>query len=97
MWAWTMVILCTVVVVIRVGYLLSDHPSPLGTDRQQRERTRKWDLLSFRWVLFRDQVGRTPCAVYVSELQSTGTIMDGTACALQGYCGTCSGSRTRWW
>jgi hypothetical protein len=28
------------------------------------------DLLSLWWVLLRDQVGRTPCIVYVSDLLS---------------------------
>lgn len=41
MWEWTLVILCAVVFVIRIGYLLFDRPSPLGTDAQQRERARK--------------------------------------------------------
>ncbi len=41
MWEWTLVILCAVVFVIRIGYLHFDRPSPLGTDAQQRERARK--------------------------------------------------------
>lgn len=41
MWEWTLVILCAVVFVIRIGYLLFDRPSPLGTDAQQRERARQ--------------------------------------------------------
>lgn len=41
MWEWTVVILCAVVFVIRIGYLIFDCPSPLGTDAQQRERARK--------------------------------------------------------
>lgn len=41
MWDWTLVILCAVVLVLRVGYLLFDRPSSLGTDAQQRERARK--------------------------------------------------------
>jgi hypothetical protein len=55
----------------------------------------EWALLPYVWVGFHDRIGRTPCTVYVSELPSTGTIMDGTACALQDYCVTFSGSRTR--
>lgn len=41
MWEWTLVILCAMVFVIRIGYLLFDRPSPLGTDAQQREQARK--------------------------------------------------------
>lgn len=41
MWEWALVILCAAVFVIRIGYLLFDRPSPLGTDAQQRERARK--------------------------------------------------------